>query len=1366
MTDLASVPSSLLKTLARVARICLGLVLGAWLAFLGVWGALHWIIVPRIDDFRPLLEDQASRVLGLSVRIGAVSAQSTGLVPSFELSQVRFLDAQGREALRLPRVVLALSPRSLLDQGFEQLYVDQPELDIRRAADGRIFVAGLEITRLQGSDPAVADWFFSQREFVIHQGRVRWTDELRRAPALALGEVNLLVRNAGRRHDLRLDATPPPAWGERFSLQARLQQPLLSLQHARWRQWSGQLFADFSRVDLSELRRYADLGVDLVQGNGALRAWVDVDRAQASAVIADLALGQVVVRLGADLQPLTLRAVQGRLGARLLANGLDFSSRQLSFDTPEGLQWRSGELSLNYLGTEGAKPARGELKVQDLDLATLTRLADRLPLAPEMRQSLQAYAPKGQVQQMSARWQGPLPTPASYELKGRITGLEWLARPAVAPPAGSRVIALGVPGLQGAVLDFDVNQSSGRAELRIEQGAMDFPGLFEESLVPLAQLSTDIKWQIAGDRIAVQLPNLKFSNADAQGEAQVKWERRDPRTRSPGSLDLQASLSRGQAARVHRYLPLTLGRSVREYVRQSVSAGVITGARFRVKGELDKFPFADARQGQFTMAADLQNLNYAYVPRYLQPPEAAPWPALGQLHGELVIDRNQLQLKGVRARLGTGVQVLRADALIPELKPDLTVLVSGDLRGPVTEALATVASSPLASITQPYLGGVVASGLADYRLKLELPLARLEQSSVQGSVTLAGNDVQLSPDLPRLGRVRGAIAFTEGGFSLSGLQARLLGGEARLDGGAAIAASGPQRGTATWQLRASGSASAESLRQARELGLVARLAERASGSTSYTASFSQRQGQTELLLTSSLQGMALDLPAPLNKAAETVLPLRLEMAPLREANPAGPLGTTGLRARDQLTLELGRLVSAAFVRDVSGAEPRVIRGSLGVGLTAPESAPMPEQGVLANISLGQLDVDEWSEVFTQITGGNSTVAPGRALASTYLPNRLAIRARELTLEGRRFRNVVIGGSREGQLWRANLDAGELNGYLEYRQPAASGAGRLFARLARLSIQPATATDVENLLSEPPTSIPSLDVVVDDFELRGKRLGRLEMEAVNRTAAVGAADAGPREWRMTRLNLSTPEAVLSATGNWALVNAQGAMARGSPERRRTVMNFRLDVSDAGELLARLGMKDVLRRGRGKLEGQVAWLGSPLTLDYPSMGGSFTVGLETGQFIKAEPGIAKLLGVLSLQALPRRLSLDFRDVFSEGFVFDSIRGDVVIEQGLARTNNLQMKGVNAVVLMEGRADIARETQDIKAVVIPEINAGTASIIASVVNPAVGLGTFLAQLFLRRPLMEAATQEFHIDGSWADPKVARVDRRAAKPPVEAAP
>jgi uncharacterized protein YhdP len=209
--------------------------------------------------------------------------------------------------------------------------------------------------------------------------------------------------------------------------------------------------------------------------------------------------------------------------------------------------------------------------------------------------------------------------------------------------------------------------------------------------------------------------------------------------------------------------------------------------------------------------------------------------------------------------------------------------------------------------------------------------------------------------------------------------------------------------------------------------------------------------------------------------------------------------------------------------------------------------------------------------------------------------------------------------------------------------------------------PGAAREVEALLEEQPASIPALDIVIDDFELRGKRLGRIEIEALNRNAGPVARDGSVREWRLSKFNLISPEAVLTASGNWVAVGT--STVRGGAERRRTAMNFKLDIQDSGELLARFGMKDVVRKGHGKMEGQVAWIGSPLTLDYPSMTGAFSVNVENGQFLKADPGIAKLLGVLSLQALPRRLTLDFRDVFSDGFMFDFFRGDIAIEQGIA-------------------------------------------------------------------------------------------------------
>ncbi|WP_210543392.1 YhdP family protein [Rhodoferax sp. PAMC 29310] len=1353
MIDTTPLPSPLLKTGAILARWALSLVLAGWLVFGLAWGALHWLIVPRIGEFRPQLEAHASRVLGVPVRIGAIQAHSTGLIPSFELTQVQLFDGLGREALVLPRVLAALSPQSVLRLGFEQLYVERPDLNIRRTKDGRIYVAGLDFSKNQGDDNGAANWFFSQTEFAIHDGRIRWTDETREVPPLVLNQVELVVRNRGRKHALRLDATPPDLWGDRFTAMGVFTQPLLSRQKSQWQDWSGDLYTGFNRIDLSELRRYADLGVDLKQGRGAVRAWANVARGRLVGGTADVALAEVDVTLGKDLKALALDLVKGRLGAQQQANGFEFSTQGLAFDTRDGLRWPGGNVRVLHLAAGDKTPARGELTADRLDLAALSQIADRLPLGDDIRRTLAAHQPLGLVLRLQANWQGALQDLTQYEVKGAIQQL------ALAPVGDA-------PGIRGANLEFDLNQSGGKARIEMANGQVALPTFFAEPDIELADLLTEARWKIKGEHIEVELPNLKFRNADARGAAQIRWATSDPaknsrHARFPGVLDLQATLTDVNGTRVHRYLPLAIQTSVRDYVRDAITAGTARQVKFLVNGDLHDIPSADPKLGDFKISAEVQNATLLYVPAALQTPGDFPWPALKQINGELLIDGMQLQVRRGQARTGA-LDVIKLSEISADIN-DLnhaTVNVSAKARGPLSDVLGIVNGSPLNGMIGRALESAVASGVADYTLKLGLPIFNLNNSTVQGSVTLGGNDLQITPDTPKLSRARGVVAFSEKGFSVTGGQARMLGGDVRLEGGS-VAPSGAivqtQMTGPSVVLRASGTATAEGLRQAKELGLVAGLAQRASGSAAYTAVLGFRAGHPEVAVSSNLQGMALSFPAPLGKGADAMLPLRLETSLIRESLQPGPDGQ--VRLRDQLALDLGRLVNVVYQRDLGPSIPKVLRGSIGVGLASDESVVMPLNGVGANLNLATLDVDAWRTVLTQafaVAGGaaaSSGTPAHKDAALAYFPTSIAVRAQELTLGGRKLNQLVVGGSRDGALWRANLDARQLNGYLEYRQPSETEAGRVFARLSRLVIEPSAVNVVETLLGEQPASIPALDIVVDDFELRGKSLGRMEVEALNRGGDLSTREGGVREWRLSKFNVITPEARLTANGNWASTNAQSA----NPGRRRTVMNFKFDISDSGELLNRLGMKDVVRKGSGKMEGHVAWIGSPITLDYPSMNGAFSVNVENGQFLKADPGIAKLLGVLSLQSLPRRLTLDFRDVFSDGFAFDFLRGDVKIAQGIATTNNLQMKGVNAAVLMDGQANIARETQDLKVIVVPEINAGTASLIATVINPAVGLGTFLAQMFLRRPLIEAATQELHVDGSWTEPRVTKVERGA---------
>ena len=917
----------------------------------------------------------------------------------------------------------------------------------------------------------------------------------------------------------------------------------------------------------------------------------------------------------------------------------------------------------------------------------------------------------------------------------------------------------GRPGLHNAGVQFEATEAGGSARIAISGGAVELPGIYAEPLLPLDDFAAQLQWKIdaptaaeAASKITVQVRDARFANADAKGQLTATWSTGDAAHRFPGRLELDGKVGRARAVRVARYLPLDMPAEVRDYLEHAVRGGMLSDVSFRVNGDLRDFPF-DRRPGEFRVAAKVDDVTLAFMPEEPAPPgaaRAAAWPALAHVGGELVIDRLALSIRNARALLG-GVEWNGVQGGIPNLE-HAVLTVDGSGRGPLAEMLRFVNTTPIGGWLGDALTATTATGPAELRLGLTIPLDDPDQSSVKGSLTLAGNDLRLTPDTPLLGATRARVDFTQKGFSVARASARVLGGDVSFGGG--------MLNDGSLRFSGSGSASAEGLRRAPEFGLLARLASALDGQAAYRFDLGFVHGQPQIDLTSDLVGLAVQLPYPLDKAAATPLELRYQTV-VSGASAGAP--------RDSVRLDLGSIVHAQFERELGAAEPQVLRG--GVGVMAP--APQPASGVAANLSLPHLDVDAWQAAIDRLlqppgraaargTSGAAASPPPNAaddVDSPYRPTTIALKVQDLTAGSRRLTRVVAGLTDEAGLWRTNVDSDQLDGYIEYR-PTRSGAGRIYARLARLNLPKSEVEQVESLLDQQPASVPALDIVVDDFELRGKHLGRAEVVASNRRSEDGSG----REWQLSKLNLTMPEAQFNASGRWA---AGGAThPEGTPVPRRADISFKLALNDSGALLDRLGLAKAIRGGKGRLSGDVSWPGSPLSPDFARMVGQIHIAIESGQFLKADPGAARLLSVLSLQSLPRRLSLDFRDLFDRGFAFDDIDGDVQIDHGIASSNNLRMRGISAAVLMEGSADIEHETQDLRVVVVPEINAGTASLAYAVINPALGLGTFLAQLFLRKPLIEAGTREFHISGSWSDPKVERVERTRRPQAVGARP
>ena len=679
---------------------------------------------------------------------------------------------------------------------------------------------------------------------------------------------------------------------------------------------------------------------------------------------------------------------------------------------------------------------------------------------------------------------------------------------------------------------------------------------------------------------------------------------------------------------------------------------------------------------------------------------AEGWPVISGINGQLHFDGRRMDVTSNKASV-LGARVTNAHVVLPDLfTQDRVLAVTGQAEGPTAEFLKFIAQSPVNNLTGGITANMGAAGNGRLQLKLDLPLARLAETKVAGSYQFIGNRVSIDAEWPPVEQVSARLEFSDSGVSMRAVNAQFLGGPVAVsianqrDGGIAV--------------NARGTLNAALLPAALEQPLLRQV----SGTTAWSSSMNFGKRGATIVVESGLQGIASALPPPLNKASADVLPLRFERTVIAEDQPGG---AAGLPPGDRNTLDIGKVVRLEIHRRREDGKMVVERGAVGIN----EAPKLPEKGFVINGNARELDLDQWLQVF-----GGAGSAQAQLAA-------LNLKVGALDIYGKRINDVTLRAGFQGNDWLANINARELEGDVRWRS---LGKGRVSARLSHFTFPEPTPGKLAD--DTPPKELPGLDIVADNLVAREKKLGRLELSAAN---------AG-RDWRIDKLTLTTPESQLSADGLWQGVAAQ----------QRTSVNLKLEISEVGKYLERIGYPGSMQRGSAKLLGKLAWAGNPQTIDYASLSGDLSLIAEKGQFLKIEPGIGKLLGILSLQALPRRITLDFRDIFSDGFAFDTITGTAVVAKGVLRTQDFLMRGPSAQVAMSGNIDLAQETQVLKVRVVPSVG-DTLSVagLLMLANPITGVASFLAQRLLKDPLGHVFAFEYAVTGTWADPKVEKLTR-----------
>ena len=678
---------------------------------------------------------------------------------------------------------------------------------------------------------------------------------------------------------------------------------------------------------------------------------------------------------------------------------------------------------------------------------------------------------------------------------------------------------------------------------------------------------------------------------------------------------------------------------------------------------------------------------------------AKDWPRIDNITGELSIRGRRLEVNAPTA-MTVGGRLQKVNVVLPDMtSSDLLLQVRGEAVGETARCLDFIQQSPVRGYIDGFTDNMKASGNGKLNLQVNIPLRGSRPPTVSGSYHFADNEVNLGDGVPVLYKTNGDLLFTESSMHTQNASAQILGGPAALE----------VRSGADGVVKASvrSKTNLDSLRKSTTHPLLRYL----HGSSDWEAAITVQKKLTDVLVTSNLAGLSSDLPAPFAKSMNETIPLRFEMQSVTAQ-------------QDVLTLQYGELLAAKLLRREEGGNWVVKRGTVNFGSTANW---LDKEGVWLTGTVPQLSLGGWIGLAGASDGMSTVSITGADLMIQHL-DAYGYKTNDLHINAR---------NRNGML-TAHLASGEINGRVIW-QP--QGKGRLVARFRNLSLEkdvmhkPVAADNSDK--SATSTELPALDLTVDDLTLKGKQFGRLELLAQQHGS----------DWLLERIRIANPDGALAADGKWHV----------SGGKAQTQVNLKLEISDAGKFLARFGYPNSVKNGSGKLDGDFAWHGGPWEFSYATLDGALKLDTGKGQFLKIDPGIGKLLGILSLQALPKHVTLDFTDVFSEGFAFDSITGTAQIKQGVLSTNDFRIDGSSAKVTMLGQVDLNRETQNLRIRILPTLGNSVSLLGAFAAGPAVGVGAFIVNKLLREPLDKLVSFEYNVTGTWADPNVVKMGQPA---------
>ncbi|MEM9385130.1 MAG: YhdP family protein [Pseudomonadota bacterium] len=1077
-----------------------------------------------------------------------------------------------------------------------------------------------------------------------------------------------------------------------------------------------QFFLSGTRVDLGAIGATVGLRPTALHGIGSITMWASRARGRIEQASLTVELDDLLLAGDGD-HAVQYDRLAGRFNLTAEADGWALLGRDVEL-ARNGHRWPKSSFSVELDG-DGVRAARADYLRID-DLLPLANLA--LSLDPAERSPL-----RGQV--------------LSMEPRGELSALRFERETPDGPMVVAKFDGLAVtvseerPGVSGVTGSLNIRGSEGSLTLDAEALVIEVPRLFRQALPPMASRGT-FTWSTdsEGER-TLTVPDLALSSPafNVEGKAEVRLPRGAVGGDGDGVgpiLDLQLAVSDADMAKFRRYVPsLVLAPSVGRWLETSMVSGTMPRASVAFTGPLKAFPFDDG-EGEFLVRAQIQDVELAY---------ADAFPHAVDLTGVVAINNVRLDAEGFSgSTAGNSVRTLEVG--IKDLRVGVLEYRSRT-RGTLAALTDYLRNSPFSPHVEPL---EEVRGRGEVLLDFTLPLRKREDATFFAELEAQEGFLKLSGLPMPLERLEGTLRYDRAnGLSGEDIRGAVLGGAV----GVRLTPLYDQRGKAvTSQLEVRGRFDvAEAVR-----AMLPAVDGYLEGTTEYVASLRLPQANEDvrsLVIESDLVGALMALPAPLAKPFAEALPTSVEIS------HAGD-GTAGL------SLAIGQLLRARVDGTMQAGVLSLERGAVTFG-GAPPVLPQA-RGLDVSGAIDELDLTGWGTVLARVGSGAALDVEGaspRGADVLVLPplNALGLEIARLQVAGQTLEDMSVALRSGDDRWALDLRSEDVAG--EIFVPTQVDSGPFVARFSKLhlpappvqapsSITETTPEAPEQRVAAPTSASPTLDprrlpalvLEIDDFAWRQLALGRVALE-------LQAVESGVR---LPHLTVEAESYRLEGEGEW--------LARES-SKQASSLTLAIGSTDLLSTLERLGFAGSMSASAASLDANFRWTGPPrLALD-DGLAGEIAVKIESGQLMNVRPGAGKVFGLMSVAALPRRLELDFRDVFDKGLGFDEISGTFTIADGDAYTDDLQLLGQTADVRISGRTGLVSRDYDQTAVVVANVGSPLPVAGALAGGPVVGAALLIFTELMKEPLKDLSRTEYRITGPWAEPTVQRVALPSAR-------